>query len=65
MSGKGSTPRPIPDRERYEANWAAIDWGARDGVQDVHERSQAHGDTHGPGEVQPDDRQGATTGPRG
>ena len=24
MSGKGSTPRPIPDRERFESNWDAI-----------------------------------------
>lgn len=24
MSGKGSAPRPIPDRESYERNWDAI-----------------------------------------
>lgn len=24
MSGKGSTPRPIPDRETYESNWDLI-----------------------------------------
>jgi len=24
MSGKGSTPRPIPNREQYESNWDAI-----------------------------------------
>lgn len=26
---KGSNPRPIPDRSRYEANWDAMDWSAR------------------------------------
>ena len=24
MSGKGSAPRPIPDRDGYERNWDAI-----------------------------------------
>lgn len=24
MSGKGSAPRPIPDRDSYERNWDAI-----------------------------------------
>lgn len=24
MSGKGDTPRPIPNRKRYEDNWDAI-----------------------------------------
>lgn len=24
MAGKGSTPRPIPDRETYESNWERI-----------------------------------------
>lgn len=24
MTGKGSTPRPIPDRERYESEWDRI-----------------------------------------
>jgi len=24
MSGKGSTPRPIPNRDQFTANWDAI-----------------------------------------
>jgi len=24
MAGKGSTPRPIPDRETFESNWERI-----------------------------------------
>jgi hypothetical protein len=28
--GKGSTPRPIPDREQYARNWDAIRWGTLD-----------------------------------
>lgn len=37
MSGKGSTPRPIPDREGYEQRFDAIDWNVRerDGVQQL------------------------------
>lgn len=27
--GKGSAPRPIPDREQYENNWAGIDWSVK------------------------------------
>lgn len=30
MAGKGSTPRPIPDREQYSRNWDAIEWGTID-----------------------------------
>lgn len=27
MAGKGSTPRPIPDREQFYSNWDDIQWG--------------------------------------
>lgn len=32
MSGKGSTPRPIPDRAKYETEWDRI-FGGSDGVR--------------------------------
>ena len=34
MSGKGSTPRPIPDRAKYETEWDRI-FGGSDGVRSV------------------------------
>lgn len=30
MSGKGSAPRPIPDRDGFDRNFEAIDWSARE-----------------------------------
>jgi hypothetical protein len=33
MSGKGDTPRPIPDPESFERNWNEIDWNAREREQ--------------------------------
>lgn len=47
--GKGSAPRPIPDRDRYEANWDAINWGSRDAVQGVpvHTGSESAPDEDG------------------
>lgn len=55
MSGKGSAPRPLPDREGYEQRFDAIDWNARerDGVQGVHEGEGQGGRAHGPGDLQP------------
>lgn len=33
VSGKGDKPRPT-DRERYEKNYDAIDWGEKLGIKD-------------------------------
>ena len=38
MSGKGSTPRPIPDRERYEAEFDRI-FGQGDKQESMSEGS--------------------------
>jgi hypothetical protein len=47
MSGKGSAPRPIPDRPAYEANWDAMDWSVRELPQTQGEDRPA---TEGEGE---------------
>jgi hypothetical protein len=38
MTGKGSTPRPIPDREKYESEFDRI-FGKREKKKETKEKS--------------------------
>lgn len=42
MSGKGSAPRPIPDRQAFESNWDAI-FGKQKASQPETELENEHG----------------------
>ena len=65
MSGKGSAPRPFSvPLDDYGDRFDAI-FRKRDGLQNVHGYPQAHGEAHGPGQVQQDARQGVSTEVRG
>ena len=41
MSGKGSEPRPIPDRKKFESNWDKIFGKGKDNGKETQKPSKA------------------------